>query len=48
MQFVAMKDVINQPPEVIAQQLLEEVPVQVTEYMRQKGITPSTMHCRVC
>lgn len=42
-QFVAMRDVKNQPPEAIAQSLLEEIPSQVTQYMKSKGITPSTL-----
>lgn len=43
-QFVAMKDVETQPPERIAQALLEEIPQQVTSYMKMNSITPSTLH----
>lgn len=42
-QFVAMRDVESFPPERIAQILLEEIPSQVTGYMKMAGITPSTM-----
>ena len=43
MQFVAAREIANQPPEAIAQQLLEEIPRQVTEYMKAQNITPSTL-----
>ena len=36
-----MQDVQFQPPEKIAQKLLEEIPGQVTSYMQAYGITPS-------
>lgn len=39
-----MRDVKNQPPEAIAQCLLEEIPSQVTQYMKSRNITPSTLH----
>ena len=44
MQFVAMRDVEKEPPEKIAQALLEEIPDQVTDYMKAYNITPSTLH----
>lgn len=46
MQFVAMQDVQFQPPEKIAQTLLEEIPGQVTSYMQAYSITPSTLHAQ--
>lgn len=34
-----MKDVLTQPPEAIAQALLEEIPGQVVSYLKQNNIT---------
>ena len=44
-QFVAMNEIHDQSPEEIARSLLEEIPVQVTEYMDQNGITLETIQC---
>ena len=41
-QFVAARE-LSQPPERIAQKLLEEIPRQVTKYMKTQNITPSTL-----
>lgn len=39
-QFVALREVASMPPQAIAKELLEEIPAQVTQYMRSEGVTP--------
>ena len=43
-QFVALREVAALPPDAIAQQLLAEIPIQVTSYMKSRNLTPSMMH----
>ena len=40
MQFVALREVASLPPQAIAKELLEEIPLQVTQYMASVGVTP--------
>ena len=42
-QFVALRDVAKMPPQAIAKELLEEIPMQVTQYLKSVGVTPEEL-----
>ena len=43
-QFVALHHIASASPEVIARNLLAEIPRQVTTYMKMMNITPDEIH----